>query len=339
MHQDQSNLEKQGTGAGVQRRVNRRSALGALAGMLVVAALTMAGPAYAAGGPTVTTGGAQAVSFSSATLTGTIDPNGANTSYYFQYGPTKLYGFQTAIADAGAGSKTVTVKLAIAGLAPLTEYHYRLVAVNAAAPAAQGGDRHFETTKVPLSLAILSSPNPVPAGGSVTIQGTLSGTNNASRQVVLQENPFPFAGAFVNVPNVNVQLTSATGGFVFTVPGAIVSSQYRVVTTGNPPVISPVTTENVAVKVASHVARTKRRGFVRIFGTVTPAENGAQIGILRIAGGRGVLVGGTVLKSNGTTTSSSYSRVVKVRRGVYRVLARVVNQPVVSSYGSFLRIG
>jgi len=111
-----------------------------------------------------------------------------------------------------------------------------------------------------------------------------------------------------------------------------------VLTTTNPVVASPVTTENVAVQVTSHVAKARRRGFARIYGTVTPAETGQQVGILRIAHGRGVLAGGTVLKANGTTTSSSFSRVVPVQKGVYRVLIRVVGAGQISSYGQPLLI-
>ena len=85
-------------------------------------------------------------------------------------------------------------------------------------------------------------------------------------------------------------------------------------TTTKPAIVSPVVTENVAVKVTSHIAKTKRKGYARIYGTVTPAENGAQVGMLRIVGGRGVLAGGTVLKSNGTATSSGFSRVVRVQK-------------------------
>ena len=129
--------------------------------------------------------------------TGAVNPNGSDTSYYFQYGLTKAYGSQTAIADAGAGSKALPVRLAISGLQPLTVYHYRLVAVNSAG-ATIGDDEKLLTTKVPLSLAILASPNPVSFGGTVTVQGTLSGTGNANRAVVLQANAFPFTAGFQN---------------------------------------------------------------------------------------------------------------------------------------------
>ncbi len=309
----------------------RRASL--LASALIVALLAVAAPAQAVK-PTVTTGGAKAVSYNAATLGGSIDPGASATSYYFQYGPTRAYGGQSAIASAGAGAKSIPVAVAIGGLQPLTVYHYRLVAVNTDGTTF-GADRTFQTEKVPLSLAILGSPNPVVFGNPVVIQGTLSGTNNAGRQIILQGDAFPYTAGWVTIGN--PELTNATGGFSFTLLGAAVTTQFRVVTTTNPPVISPVATESVAVKVTSHIARTHRAGYVRIFGSVSPAENGSQVGMLRITHGHGVLVGGTVLKPQGAS-SSSFSRVVHVQKGIYRVLVRVVNTGQISSYGQPLLI-
>jgi len=306
----------------------------ALALMLMVGALAMASAAQAASAPKVNTTGPREVSYGSAVLTGSLNPNGANTSYYFQYGVTRAYGSQTAIADAGAGSKTISVRLPITGLQPITVYHYRLVAVNASG-ATIGDDEKLLTTKVPLSLAILASPNPVTFGGLITVQGTLSGTDNAKRAVVLQANPFPYTGGFQSVGN--PELTTATGGFSFTLLNQEQSTQFRVFTTTNTPVISPVASENVAVRVSSHVARTKRRGFARIYGTVTPAVIGAQVGMLRIAQGHGILAGGTGVKP-GNSISGKFSRVVRVKKGAYRVLVKVAPGGVVSAYGTPLLI-
>jgi hypothetical protein len=239
------------------------------------------------------------------------------------------------IADAGAGTTTVSVSVPLAGLQPLTVYHYRLVAVNGIG-AATGRDRIFLTTKVPLSLQIFSSPNPVLFGGAVTVQGTLSGTDNGNRVVVLQANQFPFTAGFQNV--LNPELTTATGSFAFTVAGLMQTTQFRVVTSTLPPVVSPVAVEGVAVRVAAHVGRARRRGFARIYGTVTPAEDGVQVGILRITHGHGVLVGGTILRHR-SASSSKFSRVVRTRPGVYRVLVRVTNGAQVSNYSQPLRIG
>jgi hypothetical protein len=316
------------------RPTNRRRNLGLAVALAVTMALAGAVSAQAAGAPKVSTGGSKHVAYSTAAVAGAVNPESSATSYYFQYGPTKAYGGQSAIASAGAGDKAVSVTADLSGLQPLTVYHYRLVAVNATGTT-MGADHTFQTTKVPLSLAILASPNPAVFGGPVIVQGTLSGTDNANRQVVLQINAFPFTAGFVNVGN--AELTNATGGFSFTLLGASTTAQFRVVTTTNPPIVSPVTTENVAVRVSSHIARTKRAGFARVYGTVTPAENGSQVGVLRITHGHGVLAGGTVLRAQGTT-SSTFSRVVRVHKGVYRVLVRVVGAGQVSAYGQPLLI-
>jgi hypothetical protein len=309
-----------------------RSFLALAAALAALAAPVAASAAVHA--PTVSTGSAHGVSYGSALLTGSVNPNGANTSYYFQYGPTRAYGGQSTIADAGAGGQGVKVSLSVAGLQPLTLYHFRLVAVNSAG-VAMGDDHTFLTTKVPLSLQILASPNPVLFGGTVTVQGTLSGTENANRAVVLQADQFPFTVGFQNLGN--PELTSASGGFSFPVLGMAVTTQFRVVTTTSKPVVSAVAFENVAVQVASHVGHVRRPHFARIFGTVTPAADGQQVAILRITHGRGVLVGGTTLHHR-NATSSKFSRVVPVTRGVYRVLVRVINGAQVSNYGQPLVI-
>ena len=246
-------------------RGRRRPRLARAAILLALAALAAPSPAAAVSKPGVSTGKARNVSYSSAVLTGTVTPNGSNTSYYFQYGPTKAYGSQSAIADAGSGTHAVNVRVAISGLQPITIYHYRLVAVNAAG-ASIGGDHALLTLKVPLSIQILASPNPVLFGGTVVVQGTLSGTNNGGRTVVLQANSFPFTAGFQNLGNPLV--THPDGSFSFPVLGMSVVSQFRVVTTTKPAVISPVALENVAVRVVSHVRHVGRHR-ARFSGIVT----------------------------------------------------------------------
>src|SRR5437899_938799 len=103
---------------------------GALALALGAAGLLAAAPAQASL-PSASTGSARQVSFTTATLTGTVNPHGEVTSYFFQYGPTKAYGLQSAVAGAGAGTHGVSVRLAVGGLQPDTHYHFRLIAVNA----------------------------------------------------------------------------------------------------------------------------------------------------------------------------------------------------------------
>src|SRR5277367_5858099 len=98
-----------------------RMAAGTLAAVATLAAPAALGPLAGDAGaavtlPTVSTGKAVHVGYGSATLEGTVTPNGGNTSYYFQYGLTAGYGGQTTIADAGAGTSKVNVALPISGL-------------------------------------------------------------------------------------------------------------------------------------------------------------------------------------------------------------------------------
>ena len=139
-----------------------------------------------------------------------------------------------------------------------------------------GGDRTFTTAKIPLSLALVSTPNPVVFGSPFYVEGTLSGTGGANHAIVLQANPFPYTGGFKTVGN--PELTNSTGGFSFPYLGLTENAQLRVVTLGLPVVISPIVLENVAVSATVHVHPAKRRGYVRLYGTVTPAEPGAQVG-------------------------------------------------------------
>jgi len=89
------------------------------------------------------------------------------------------------------------------------------VAVNGSGPTI-GKDRDLMTTKVPLSLAILATPNPVVFGGTVTVQGSLSAPAAGGRAVQLQADAFPFTSGYV--PFGNQQLTGPTGSFSFPGP-------------------------------------------------------------------------------------------------------------------------
>jgi hypothetical protein len=94
--------------------------------------------------PTVVTGPAEAVGQTSATLTGTVDPEGVERKYHFEVGTTTAYGLQTAEQTTGAGEEPEAVKAAVEGLAPATTYHYRLVAGGVA-----GQDRTLRTAAAP----------------------------------------------------------------------------------------------------------------------------------------------------------------------------------------------
>jgi hypothetical protein len=311
-------------------RAPRRVLLSLLA--LSAGALVLPAPgAFAASGPGATTSGSSAVTYSSASVYGDVNPNGLATDYRFQYGTTTAYGSQTPLAPAGNGTTAVRLGQELTGLRPGTVYHYRLVAVNSDGTT-EGRDRTFKTASVPLSVQIAGVPNPVVFGNPFYVEGNLSGTGAGDHEIVLQANPFPYETGFKDVGNPEV--TNATGGFSFPYLGLLENAQLRVVTVGKPEVSSPVILENVAVQVAFHVRSTRRRGYARLYGTVTPAEVGALVGFQLLRPGRSTNEGGTVLKAQSATVSS-FSRVIHVRRpGLYEALVQVADGSRVSAYSS-----
>ncbi len=98
--------------------------------------------------PTAITGAASNIASGSATLTGTVNPNGFTTTVAFQWGTTTSYGSTTASQAAGAGTVVMPVTANLTGLTPGNTYHYRLVAQNANGTA-YGLDQSFITPTPP----------------------------------------------------------------------------------------------------------------------------------------------------------------------------------------------
>jgi hypothetical protein len=297
-----------------------------------LAVLVFAGSAQAASKPAATTGGVAAVTFQSARLIGTVNPHGAATTVYFQYGTTTRYGTNTPAVPVGAGTANKRVTADIAGLVPNKKYHYRLVAENPLG-VVSGADRTFTTKKQPLGISLVATPNPVPFGGTTTLSGTLEGTGNANRAVVLQGNPFPYTQGFATVGN--AQLTNSLGQFAFPLLSVPLNTQYRVVVQNNPKVVSPIVNVGVAVIVSTHL-RTRHRGgklYARFSGTVQPARDGAQVAFQRKHGSTWVTVNGTITH-HASASRSSYRKTIRIRRGgTYRVLVGIVDGNFVSAAG------
>jgi hypothetical protein len=100
--------------------------------------------------PTVIGGKASEITSSSVTLEGNVDPEGTPTTYQFQYGQSGSYGLLTPATPQGVGSDWANheVESSLTGLAPSTEYHYRLLAIGANGTS-YGSDRTFTTNGPP----------------------------------------------------------------------------------------------------------------------------------------------------------------------------------------------
>jgi hypothetical protein len=111
--------------------------------------------------PEATSEAASGVKQTEATVNGKVNPNGADTKYYFEYGPTSSYGSKTSEASAGTGTTGVKENKGLSGLEPDMVYHYRIVARNSGGTV-DGADKSFTTT----GWAIQSTPNPEGAKAS-----------------------------------------------------------------------------------------------------------------------------------------------------------------------------
>ncbi|MDB6068429.1 MAG: hypothetical protein JWR26_4637 [Pedosphaera sp.] len=94
--------------------------------------------------PMLLTGSVSGITSNSANLSGTVTPRGNTTMVYFDYGTTANYGVQTPIQDAGSTSGVVAVSASLSGLASISPYHYRLVAIGGGFTNF-GADRFFFT--------------------------------------------------------------------------------------------------------------------------------------------------------------------------------------------------
>jgi hypothetical protein len=121
----------------------------------------------------VTTNAAANITSSSATLNGTVNPNGLTTAVHFEYGTTTNYGSTTPNSNH-TGNTTQNVSANITGLTQNTTHHFRLVATNNGGTT-YGNDRTF----------IWLSPTGPP------IAGTRAATNVASRSATLNGSVLP----------------------------------------------------------------------------------------------------------------------------------------------------
>jgi hypothetical protein len=188
---------------------------------LAVAALGT-GVALAAASPTVVTRSATPVTDFTAVLRASINPNGSETGYAFQYGPTDSYGYTTISHAAGHGKDPVLVAQAVRGLEPGTTYHYRVDALSKAGTSF-GGDRAFTTTGHPPASAITGPPVDV-GKNSVTVTGSVDPEGEATTWAVqygLSDSynlqtivGLPLAAVDAPLP-VSAQLTGLAPGTLF----------------------------------------------------------------------------------------------------------------------------
>jgi hypothetical protein len=183
-------------------RIVRRSTLVCLATLGIAgASLLLSAPASPAAvqhfttlptPPTAKTGGASAITGTSARIQGEVNPEGSSansdTTYWFQYGTDRGYEHQLpgVPADAGQGTAAVTESVELSssdehsGLEPDTTYYYRIVASNDNANTEGGAPQvvygEGQSFKTPATPPVLG---PVAVGAVTQSGATITATLNA----------------------------------------------------------------------------------------------------------------------------------------------------------------
>ena len=307
--------------------------------MLFAVALALLVPATAsAAKPAVTTGTAASITQSTVTLNGKVDANAKATTYFFQIGTTKLYTVNTAETPAGESPNPINVSVPVAGLAPATRYHYRIVAKNADGQTF-GADRTFKTKIQPLGVTLVATPASVAPGGLTVLSGQLTGTNNANRQVQLQSSAYPYTAGFATVGN--TVLTDAAGNFTFNAIPVGVTTQFRVLMPNRPEIVSPIVIVGAAVQVKTDTKKVDRGRHsitVRFSGSVTPATDGARVDIQKLRNGVWTTIAHTRSKHDSASKSRFKLRVKLFRSGQYRVAAASSRPELVAGAGRAIDI-
>jgi phosphodiesterase/alkaline phosphatase D-like protein len=230
--------------------------------------------------PIAKTGVAQGITASSATLTGTANPKGTATTYYFQYGRTAAYGAVTSTGNAGSGGNGVSVAAAISGLSRDTTYHYRLIVTNAGGTSF-GADTSFATVP-PLGVLLNASRDTLVAGQATTLSGWVLGPSGSERTTVTLQRATSASGPFTNT-----QTTTSADDGTFTFTGLTPSRTMwlrAIGGGGSSAAVRVVVRFRVTLLVSA--ARLHGRQRVRLHGVVAPSHNGRRVLLQKLGPGQ-----------------------------------------------------
>jgi len=123
------------------------------------------------GPPIATTNPAAFIASFSATLKGSLNPDGLSTTFHFEYGTTTSYGLTTA-PQTSTGDTSRPVSADIISLAANTTYHFRIVASNSAGTTV-GSDTTFTTLPMTGFPVVTTNPATNVTASSARLNGTL----------------------------------------------------------------------------------------------------------------------------------------------------------------------
>jgi hypothetical protein len=322
------------------KNAGRLSGVAALCATLLTVLLPAA-PALADTTVRASTGGVSHLKGTSGQLNGEVVTT-IPVNVFFEYGPngaplpyaSKTKPLPISPPQATNGRvKAVKVGQIVTGLLP--KYHYRIAAtyvLNGETKTVYGKDKSFgggALNKLKFDIP-KSKEEPLTAtyGEPFELTGSLTGAGNANHGMVLQQTPFPYTETFTTLPG--TVFSSRTGSFVFRLARMTQNTQFRILTTDPRPLYSPAMIVHVTPRITLHVRSAGKTGLYRLYGTVSPARNGALITIQKLTPRKAISkrsgpaahsVRTTILK-RATSTLSRFSIVVSLT-GSYRYRAFV----------------
>jgi hypothetical protein len=199
--------------------------------------------------PIATTGSATGVTPTEESVTGTVDPQGTDTRYHFEFGTSTAYGSTapSTDAEAGSGSSEQAAAAILAELQPNKAYHYRIVATDAEGDRVYGADRTFTTQAAPPSLTT-TGPQDTPMAVTQTgamLNDEVNPENSDTRYYFRYGTDASYAGGEVPLPAPGADIGSGFGGQLVsaTLAGLAPNTayHYQLVATNSagPPVAGP----------------------------------------------------------------------------------------------------
>src|SRR5262249_6817129 len=151
--------------------------------------------------PTVETKPASSITTTSATLNGTVNPNGGAVSECtFEYGTTPAYGKTAPCTPTpGSGMAPETVTADVSGLSPNTTQDFKLVAKNACGTGEESNQElnTLEAVIAPNAQIVELNSSPTRRSSDLTLNGTVNPNGGAVSECTFEYGTTPAYGKTV----------------------------------------------------------------------------------------------------------------------------------------------
>jgi len=176
--------------------------------------------------PTVSTASASSLTSNSATLGGSVNPNGLDTHVWFQYSTNSSMtgGVPTPQQDVGAGATTVPFSANLGGLAGGTTYYFQAWGSNSSGTS-QGTIISLTTAASALSPTVSTSGSFSLTSNSVTVEGSVN-PNGFDTRVWFEYSTSSSMNGSIASPQQDIGAGSSTVPFSANLSGLTAGTTY-----------------------------------------------------------------------------------------------------------------